>query len=228
MIRAYLTEETADHFRDLMRFCADERLAYHLVSAEEMERITESMHHEGVCLLIRKRAVLEPEEWLAKEAGRRPSCVLGLEEVSNPHNVGAMMRTCAHFGVHALLATDPAVLQTGAALRTSQGGGEYITPLDASPWRASLQAFHRAGYAVIATSSSKGRSLFETALPDRCLFLLGEEQGGLSQTSFQEADLLLSIPGSAWVESLNVASALAILLAEWWRQTYAPRPPRSR
>jgi len=221
IVRGYFTEAAAKRFGALMRFLASQRRAYHIVGEDELERVAETKHHGGVCLLVRRRPARRVEDWLAR-LGEAEACVLALEGVGNPHNLGAILRSAAHFGAKAVLSADPALLQSGASARVAEGGAEAVELVEAPSLSAGLKALRAAGFKVLATSSHRGESVFASKLPHRCVILLGEEQQGLSAQALRDADLTVRIPGSGQVESLNVSVAAAILLAEYWRQHPAP------
>lgn len=129
------------------------------------------------------------------------------------------MRTCAHFGVKGLMVQDASMLESGAAVRTAEGGAEHIQAIDADGFDGALDEFRRAGYTIVTTSSHKGTTpLTKASLPKKMVLVLGQERDGLSETVMQQGDLSLSIGGTGQVESLNVSVATGILLAEWWRQ----------
>lgn len=67
------------------------------------------------------------QQWVSRADA--DDCVLALEDVGNPHNPGAMMRSCAHFGVKGVLLQDAALLESGAAIRTAEGGAEHVQPI---------------------------------------------------------------------------------------------------
>lgn len=81
--------------------------------------------------------------------------MLALEEVGNPHNLGAIVRSCAHFGVNGVLLQDPALLESGAAVRTAEGGAEHIKAINADDFLSVLDTFRKAGYTIVTTSSHK-------------------------------------------------------------------------
>ncbi len=220
VIRAYFTEAVArQHFGELMKFLAQEKLAYHLVPGEDMERITESTHHEGVCLLVRDQPAESFFHWMETNptAAEQAQCILALEDLGNPHNVGAILRVAAHFGVKAVVVKDASLARSGAAMRTAEGGAEHVKLLEAEDFERMLAACRREGYTVVATSSHKGANLFEQPLPARAVILLGQESKGLSANLQEGSDLQVCIPGTRQVESLNVSVAAGILLAEYWR-----------
>ena len=218
LVKVYLSERIAAKFGAVMKYCAEQRLVYRFVSDAELEKITASSHHEGVCFVIKKAAVLAVTKWLRLH-GREPrQVVLALENVGNPHNLGAIMRSCAHFGVPAIAVNDAASMLSGAAVRTAEGGAEYIDVIEYKRLDTLLTDFRKAGFKVAVTSSHGGVDLYKSELPEKLLILLGEESTGLSKHALAAGDLKLLIAGTGQVESLNVSAACSILLAEHWRQ----------
>lgn len=219
IIRGYFTEAVSRrHFAPLMKWLAQQRLAYHLVTDAELERITGSAHHEGVCLLVRSEPPRAAEDWLQANRSLRRGCLLALENVGNPHNLGAILRTAAHFGAAAVLVPDARALAGGAAVRTAEGGAEHVEVLDAPEFARSVQAFRAAGWRVLTTSSHRGEDIYRAKLPEKCLVVFGEESGGLSPAMLAAGDLCVRIPGTGKVESLNVSVAAGVLVSEWYRR----------
>lgn len=216
IIRAYITQDGVFEFRDLMKFLAAEKLAYHIVEKEELDAITKATHHENICLLIKTRKEPSIKEMLA---GKGRQLILCLEEVENPHNLGAILRSAAHFGVTGLLyeAKVP-VAYSGAAMRTAEGGAESVPSLHISTWQETLELAKKHNFKTFATSSHEGNALFDIEFPEKTLLFLGAEKEGLSKALTKKMDQLISIPGTGNVESLNVSTATASILTEWFRQ----------
>lgn len=215
IIRVLLDADSAKTFGELLKHCAAEHLPYRVVSREELEKVSGARHHEGICVVASPRRVPSLDEVLVEEG---PGLILALDQVSNPHNVGTLLRTAAHFGVRAVLIGGKMRRLSSAAYRTAEGAAEYVDVIFEDDLGTMLDACKKAGFAVCATSSHKGVSLYEGALAPRSVIMLGAERDGLSAKLMQDADALLMIPGTAQVESLNVASSAAVLLAEHWRQ----------
>lgn len=229
VIRGYFTEAVGRrHFAPLMKWLAQQRLAYHLVTEAELERITGSAHHQGVCLLVRGEEPRAAGDWLREHRQAKRGCVLALENVGNPHNLGAILRTAAHFGVAAVLVPDSRMLAGGAAVRTAEGGAEYVEVLDAPEFARSVQQFREAGWKLLTTSSHRGEDLYEAKLPAKCLLLFGEESTGVTPDMMAAGDACVRIPGTGKVESLNVSVATGVLLGEWYRRWSAPARPLSQ
>jgi TrmH RNA methyltransferase len=159
------------------------------------------------------------EEWLARHASEPgPRTIVALEQVGNPHNLGALLRTCAHFGVRTVVVDDAESLLSGAAMRTAEGGAEFVEIVAAERIDRFVAEARRRGWRIAATSSREGADLFRTELPARCIVLFGEEAHGLSKKLLSEADVRLRVPGTSQVESLNVSAAAAVILGEFWRR----------
>ncbi|MCL6407727.1 tRNA/rRNA methyltransferase [Dickeya dadantii] len=218
IVRGWFLQEVTPRFRDALRWMAANRKAYHVVEDDELVRASGTEHHGGVCFLIKKRHGLDVAAYLS-EAGDT-DCVLALEDVGNPHNLGGIMRSCAHFGVKGLLVNDAAQLESGAAVRTAEGGAEHVKAISADGLVDALAQFRAAGYTIVTTSSHKGTTLSKVSLPAKTVIVLGQEGDGLSDSAWQQGDVKVSIDGTGNVESLNISVATGILLAEWWRQNH--------
>ncbi|WP_413729543.1 tRNA/rRNA methyltransferase [Sodalis sp. RH22] len=219
IVRAWFVQSVTPRFRDALRWMAANRKAYHVVEEDELALASGTDHHGGVCFLIKKRIGLDAVTYLDKALDK--DCVLALEDVSNPHNLGAMLRSCAHFGVKGVMTSDSAALESGAAVRTAEGGAEHISAIHTDDLFGDLDRFRQAGYTIVTTSSHKGASLGRVNMPAKMVLVIGQERAGLSDAIVEQADLAISIGGTGRVESLNVSVATGILLAEWWRQNHA-------
>lgn len=219
IVRAWFIQSVTPRFKEALRWMAANRKAYHVVDDAELTKASGTEHHGGVCFLIKKRNGTTVQQWVSQADA--DDCVLALEDVGNPHNLGAMMRSCAHFGVKGVLLQDAALLESGAAIRTAEGGAEHVQPITGDSVLEAIEQFRNAGYTIVTTSSHEGTPLFKATLPRKMVLVLGQERDGLSDAALSSADLSVSIDGTGNVESLNVSVATGVLLAEWWRQNKA-------
>lgn len=219
IVRAWFVQEVTPRFKEALRWMAANRKAYHVVDAAEVAKASGTEHHGGVCFIIKKRSGITVTQWLTDAEER--DCVLALENVGNPHNLGAIVRSCAHFGVKGVVVQDAALLESGAAVRTAEGGAEHVKAIGTDDFAASLEQFRKAGYQIVTTSSHQGTPLFSAKLPQKVVLVIGQERDGISDTTFASGDLRVAIDGTGQVESLNVSVATGILLAEWWRQNHS-------
>lgn len=189
-----------------------------MVDADELEKIAGSQHHGGVVMVVRRKPVQDIAGYLAANTAKSRDCLLALDGVGNPHNLGAIMRSCAHFGVAGIVMTEAGLLQSGAAARTAEGGMEHVEGIRCDRLTDALQLCRDAGYSIITTSSHGGESLYRSKLPARVVVVFGEEMDGVSKAVASRADIGVQIPGTGLVESLNVSVAASLILGEWYRQ----------
>lgn len=218
IVRAWFVQSVTPRFRETLRWLAANRKAYHVVEDAELVKASGTEHHGGVCFIIKKHMGQDVSEWLAKAGDKE--CVLALENVGNPHNLGAIMRSCAHFGAKGILVDDASLLESGAAVRTAEGGAEHVQAITSGSFAQGLDAFRQAGYSIVTTSSHQGVPLSTATLPEKMVLVLGQESDGLTESTLKQGDMSLSIDGTGHVESLNVSVATGILLAQWWRQNH--------
>ena len=219
--RVYLRSSLLSELGAFLRRCAAHKIAYHVVEDAELEKITHSTHHEGVCFIVRERATTSLRDLLAVPG---PRCLVYLDGVQNPHNLGAIVRVCAHFGARAVLAAGADDVVSTAMLRTAEGGGEFVDVLPVTTGPEPLLAARAAGYRLIATAARAAHDLHARRLPARTIIMLGSETHGLAPALQKLADETVRIPGTGHLDSLNVACACSILLSEYWRAHPGPAP----
>ena len=217
IIRLYLTETRMKILADVVKLCVQKRRAYHVVSSDELAEVSGASHHEGVCLVIKLPELLSPKERSQKAA--KAGSWLALEEVGNPHNLGAIQRSAAHFGAQGVFLIGPkASWETGAFYRTAEGGAEAVPLIPVETIQELLTLAQELGLTVYATSSHQGPDLYTAKLSPKAVFLLGSEARGLREEALKATPKALRIPGTGLVESLNVSAAASLLMGEWYRQ----------
>jgi TrmH RNA methyltransferase len=227
IIRVYLVEERTRELGKLLKWCAQNKRAYHVVDRDELDRVADSVHHEGVCILAKRRAPVSFTQLKKElERSRKSETIVLLEDVKNPHNIGAILRIAAHFGARALLLPDQtrAERPPPALIRTAEGGAESVDLVAIKNADDAIEDLRELGFRSIATSSHAKDSIWDLEIPRRALVLFGSEGDGLSDRAFDRADLIAVIPGTGAVESLNVASAAAIILGEIYRAHAHDKP----
>lgn len=213
--KLWLREDRIPALQPLLKWCAAHRVGYRVVEEEDLRKLAASTHHEGVVADVLREEPQSLTAWL-RALLEGPCCALWLDGVGNPHNLGAILRTAAHFGVGAvLLPKDAALALSGAAARVAEGGAEAVPFLRMGRSDNAVAQLRGAGFRLAATVVRGGGDLFSAALPDRLVYVLGAEGEGMDPALAGACDLRLSIPGTGAVESLNVSAATAVLLAAW-------------
>jgi len=225
--RLYFDYETGRKIGLMCKALAAARKIYRCVEGKELEKIAGSIHHGGIVAVVaetppRPATAAEIAQWARRKEG-----LLVLDRVGNAHNLGAIARTAAFFGVpRIVIPEDPAAARpTEAAYRVAEGGMEHLE-IRAAPEAAKfLRDLAAAGYEVVGASahSSPGggpRSLpaikeaLRSAVP--IALVLGNEEHGLSPAVAAACTRLVTIPGQDRIESLNVSAAAAVLIWEFF------------
>lgn len=202
---------------DLLREAAARRIAYEEREDEDLARIAGAVHHEGICLAVRPRRVLSVDALVSALRDGKCRAVLALDDVANPHNAGALVRSAAFFGIDAILVEAPAdrAPLTPAAVRVAQGGLEHVVVVRADDLGQGLGRIAASGVAVIGTDVRASRRLDEVRWPARVAIVVGSEGTGMRENVRRACTELVVIPGTGAVESLNVSVAAGVVLAGW-------------
>ncbi len=217
--KVYLSEARLPRLREVLAHCVRARLGYRMVEEDDLRRLAASSHHEGVVFDMRPPQVPTLGQLLQSTAGTNASLLLWLDGVGNPHNLGAVLRSAAHFGAAAvLLPPGSGLALSGAAARVAEGGAEAVPLIRLADADAAQQQLRAAGYRLAATVPRGGQNLFECELAAKTVLIFGAETSGIGANLLQAASLLVGIPGSGAVESLNISTAAAVCLAEWRRR----------
>jgi len=215
--KLYLTEALIPRMQPVLKWCVANRVGYRVVEEGDLNKLAATTHHEGLVADVLRAPMLALDEWLATLPGGKPVLALWLDGVGNPHNFGAILRSAAHFGVAGLLLPpDSTLALSGAAARVAEGGAEAVPLVRLPALPEAMAQLRAAGLSLAATLVEGGDDLFAAALPPRLVYVMGAEGEGMDRALAQDCDHQVSIPGTGVVESLNVASATAVLLAQWY------------
>jgi len=222
IVRVYVTARRKPTFAKLLEHCVRERKGFQIVDDGNLERLTGSLHHEGIAILA--KAVARPD--LAGllhgiETGAITGPLLYLDGVQNPHNLGSILRTAAHFGVGAVIGAEGEIPPlSAAAVRVAEGAAEHVPVVALATPGPDLGRLKKAGYTIVATTSHGGEPLWTAPLADRrtLVLVLGSEGEGVSRGIAKACDRSVQIPGTGVVESLNVSVACGVVLAEVCRR----------
>lgn len=186
------------------------RRPYRLVPPDELAKVAGTPHHGGVAVVAKPRTV----DVLDLLAPPKLPFLLVLDGVGNPHNLGAIARSAAFFGVRGLLLHEipGAAFPSDAAYRTAEGGLEFLSLWRTRDLPRALSAL-TPHYRTLA-AALEGEAVPPAAVPrDRPMALvLGAEERGLSVPVAAACRRSVRIPGAGRVQSLNVAQAAAVLL----------------
>ncbi|MGG5823992.1 23S rRNA (guanosine(2251)-2'-O)-methyltransferase RlmB [Falsiroseomonas sp. HW251] len=184
--------------------------------------LPEDAVHQGAALLAEPLTPLDLDQAIARSDGP----VLLLDQVTDPRNVGAIMRSAAAFGAACVVMQDRhAPPETGALARAASGALEIVPIAREVNLSRAIVTLQKAGFWVLGLAGEATRTLAEAAPRDRRVALvLGAEDAGLRRLQRETCDELVRLPISSGMESLNVAAAAAVALYEIARER-APAAP---
>ncbi|HNA98682.1 MAG TPA: 23S rRNA (guanosine(2251)-2'-O)-methyltransferase RlmB [Marmoricola sp.] len=201
--------------REAFTLAADLGISLMEVPRLELDRLTGGAVHQGLAARIPAYEYAKPSELLdrAAELGEKP-LIVALDSVTDPRNLGAVVRSAAGFGAHGVLIPERrAAGMTAAAWKTSAGAAARIPVAMATNLTRQLKAYQEAGCMVIGLAADGEVSLPDLELADGPLVVVvGAEGGGLSRLVGETCDQLVSIPMANSLESLNAGVAASVTL----------------
>jgi 23S rRNA (guanosine2251-2'-O)-methyltransferase len=197
---------------------------------EELDRLAEGERHQGAVAEIVPRAG-DPETQLeeALEAlGDAPPLLLVLDGVTDPHNLGACLRSADAAGVAAVIVPrDRAAGLTPVVRKVAAGAAESVPLVAVVNLARTLRELKDRGLWLIGTTDDAPRTLYDVDLSGPTVVVMGSEGEGMRRLTREACDELVSIPMAGAVESLNVSVATGVTLFEALRQRRAKAsPPR--
>ncbi|WP_392562897.1 tRNA/rRNA methyltransferase [Orbus sturtevantii] len=221
IIKAFLLQDKTYEFKALVAYLVKHRLGYNVITDEEMTKIAQTPHHGGICLIVKKRQAQLVSDYLSKSTALEQDCVLAIDDINNPHNLGGIVRTAAFFNVNGLLLRQPDLLENGAALRVSEGGAETITPIKSDDLLASIDHFKQQGYQIIAllpckVNSINAETLATAKMSSKVVFIIFQQ---INIPLASLADKVIYVSGSESMSALNISVLTGIVLAKWQEKT---------
>jgi 23S rRNA (guanosine2251-2'-O)-methyltransferase len=180
--------------------------------------------HQGAALLCEPLPRRDIEEILADPA-EAPRLVLVLDQISDPHNVGAILRSAAAFDASAVIVQDRhAPPESGVLAKSASGALDIVPYLQVVNIARALEELGKLGFWRIALAGDSDMALSEAAPGGDAAVVLGSEGSGIRRLVRERCDAAASIPMSGAMESLNVSNAAAIALYELRRSARAGNP----
>jgi len=207
--------ERDGRLREAFELSANNGVSLLEVSRTELDRLTGGAVHQGLAARVPAYDYAHPEDLLdrAAELGE-PPLVVALDSITDPRNLGAIVRSASGFGAHGVVVPERrAAGMTAAAWKTSAGAAARIPVARATNLTRALTAYKEAGCMVVGLAADGDVSLPDLDLADGPLVVVvGAEGGGLSRLVAETCDQLVSIPMAGRLESLNAGVAAGVAL----------------
>ena len=207
--------ERDSRLREVFGMVAERGIALMEVPRGELDRMTAGAVHQGLAARMPAYEYAHPDDFLdiAAEQGE-PPLVVALDSVTDPRNLGAVVRSAAGFGAHGVVVPERrAAGMTASAWKTSAGAAARVPVAQTVNLTRQLKAYQDAGCMVVGLAADGDVTLPDFQLGDGPLVLVvGSEGDGLSRLVRETCDQLLSIPMASSLESLNAGVAASIVL----------------
>lgn len=194
------------------------------VPRHEMDLMTGNSLHQGIGLEIPPYEYAEVHDLIATAADSgRPGMFVILDNITDPRNLGAVIRSVAAFGGHGVIIPERrSASVTAVAWRTSAGTAARLPVARATNLTRTVQEFQKNGYQVVGLDAGGDHTLDTyDGGTDPVVIVVGSEGKGISRLVREHCDVLMSIPTTEWVESLNASVAAGVVLSEFARQRRA-------
>jgi 23S rRNA (guanosine2251-2'-O)-methyltransferase len=184
---------------------------------EWLDRTTEGHHHQGIAAQASATEFLELDDFVEKLGPTADALLVALDEIQDPQNMGAILRSAAFFNVQgAIVPRWRSGPVSDATMRVSSGAVEYVPLIRVRNLSDALVQLKEANFEIIGADMA-GAPL-ETIKPaGRCVLVMGSEGSGLRRLVSERCDKLVGIKRRGKLDSLNVGAATAIFLYEFFR-----------
>lgn len=175
--------------------------------------------HQGIALLAQPLDILGVEDLIDMARGLDQAVIVILDQVTDPHNVGAVLRSAAAFGALGVLVPDRhAPSETGILAKSASGALETIPLARTTNLVRALELMKKGGFWIAGLTGDADKTLAEANLSGKIALALGAEGDGLRRLTRENCDYLVKLPQTDRVESLNVSNAAAVSLYELFRR----------
>jgi 23S rRNA (guanosine2251-2'-O)-methyltransferase len=205
-----------ERIKEAVRTAADRGIALLEVSRAELDRMTGGVLHQGIGLSVPPFAYEPFDDLLAAAAEQTAPLLVALDGVTDPRNLGAVVRSAAAFGAHGVFLPERrAAGITATAWRTSAGAAARLPIAHVTNLTRALKRCQDEGFLVVGLDADGETSLYGLeAAVGPLVVVVGSEGRGLSRLVGATCDLRVNIPMQSLVESLNASVAAAVTLAE--------------
>ena len=190
------------------------------VDRRKLDFMSETHAHQGVIAVaaVREYSTVEEILSIAEERGEKPLIVI-CDEISDPHNLGAIIRTAESAGAHGIIIPKHRSAGVTAIVeKTSAGAVEHMAVARVANINAAMDKLKEAGVWIFGTAADADTGLWQTDLKGAAAIVIGSEGEGMSRLVAENCDFKVSIPMHGKVSSLNASAAAAIMLYEAVRQ----------
>lgn len=218
--RAYVAEgsEHDDRLREIFKYAAEHSLSLLQVPRQELDKLTDGAVHQGVALQLPAYEYADVDEVAAKALAHEANhgLLVACDGITDPHNLGAIIRSAAAFGADGVIIPERrSASLTASAWKASAGAAARLRVAKVTNLNRGLERLSKAGFMIAGLAGEAETDIAGApGINGPLVLVVGSEGAGLSRMVREHCDVLVSIPITNTVESLNASVATAIALYE--------------
>ncbi|ATD69611.1 MULTISPECIES: 23S rRNA (guanosine(2251)-2'-O)-methyltransferase RlmB [Gordonia] len=212
--------EPDERVAEAVKIAGDQAISILEVGKPELDRLSTNGMHQGIALQVPEYEYTHPDDLMADaKASGTPPLLLALDNITDPRNLGAVIRSVAAFGGHGVvIPARRSASVTAVAWRTSAGAAARLPVARATNLTRTLKDWADSGAQLVGLDAGGDVTLDDYDGTGPTVIVVGSEGKGLSRLVRESCDSILSIPMAGEVESLNASVAAGVVLAEFARQ----------
>lgn len=219
LLELYIQEGRHDiRTQEVLDKATTENIRIHFVDASRLHALSKGGRHQGVVGIIdASKNYIHLDDVL--ENLQETPFLLILDGITDPHNLGACLRTADAMGVHAVIAPkDKSVGLNATVSKVACGAAETIPYITVTNLARTLRELKEHGIWIVGTDMAGEQDLFHYTIPQSVAWVMGNEGSGMRRLTREHCDVLVSIPMFGMVESMNISVSAGMVLAETRRQ----------
>ncbi len=204
---------------EMLRLASEHHIPVQRVPGRKLQELVGSVNDQGVVAQITPVSYLELDEWLeGVDPSQKPLAVV-LDEIEDPHNFGAMLRTAAAVGAAGVIVPKHRQAPVNATVvKTSAGTAGVVPIVRVVNINQSLRTLQSAGFWIYGLDQKADANVWEHRFDAAAALVVGSEGHGIREKTLELCDFRLKLPMAAGVESLNASVSAALVMYEWRRQ----------
>jgi 23S rRNA (guanosine2251-2'-O)-methyltransferase len=205
--------------RDFAKKLNKENIPIVIKGKNELSDLVKSDSHQSIVALVENPQTSDLKKLLKHLQTKEKACLLLLDNINDPHNLGAIFRAADCFNVDAIIwSKNRGVNITPVVSKVSSGASEFISSIKISNLAQTVSMLQDEGFDVVASAiNSTATSLFEFNFQNKTAIILGSEGQGIQPLVLKKANQTLYIPMFGKIDSLNVSQATAVILSYFAR-----------
>lgn len=203
----------------IVNSASDHRIPFVKVPESKLTELVGDVNHQGIVAAISEIKYLEFQDWLDRLKPDSETAVLCLDEIEDPQNLGAILRTAAAAGITAVIVPKHRQAPVNATvLKTSAGTAGRIPIIRTVNLNQAILSLKENKFWIAGLDQKATSSIWDQTFDVPMAFVIGNEGRGMRKKTGEHCDFLLSLPMENGVESLNASVSAALICYEWKRQ----------